>query len=204
MCVRACLCFCVSDPDSYHIWHKVVVFWRLCPVSCSNSFPVMAGRTSAPRCSQPWLLQYLHVYAHNFHLLFLEQSAAGAWREAPGTTVSRAQLGFHDWEAGPDYARLGRGSWRGWFFFSSRPSQGFWWRAGSKRGPLGICTSLPSERCFTRVRSVVAAYSWSNWPGPSSLIDFRYITKSIVRVQIWSKPFLMWLIINWYVYNNYF
>lgn len=44
--------------------------------------------------------------------------------------VSRAQLGFHDWEAGPDYARLG---WRGvvgggvvdLVFFSSRPSQGF-------------------------------------------------------------------------------
>lgn len=46
------------------------------------------------------------------------------------TAVSRAQLGFHDWEAGPDYARLG---WRGVVgegvvdsvFFSSRPSQGF-------------------------------------------------------------------------------
>lgn len=124
MCVRACLCFCVSDPDSYRIWHKVVVFWRLCPVSCSNSFPVMAGRTSAPRCSQPWLLQYLHVYAHNFHLLFLEQSAAEAWRETRGTAVSRAQLGFHDWEAGPDYARLGwrgvvggEGGWWIWFSF---------------------------------------------------------------------------------------
>lgn len=182
MCVRACLCFCVSDPDSYRIWHKVVVFWRLCPVSCSNSFPVMAGRTSAPRCSQPWLLQYLHVYAHNFHLLFLEQSAAEAWRETRGTAVSRAQLGFHDWEAGPDYARLG---WRGvvgggvvdLVFFSSRPSQGFWWRAGSKRGALGICSSLPSERCFTRARSVVAAHSWANWLRPSSLIDFRYDTK---------------------------
>lgn len=62
-------------------------------------------------------------------------------------------------------------------FFSSRPSQGFWWRAGSKRGALGICSSLPSERCFTRVRSVVAPRSWANWLGPSSLIDFRYDTK---------------------------
>lgn len=149
MCVRACLCFCVSDPDSYRIWHKVVVFWRLCPVSCSNSFPVMAGRTSAPRCSQPWLLQYLHVYAHNFHLLFLEQSAAEAWRETRGTAVSRAQLGFHDWEAGPDYARLG---WRGvvgggvvdLVFFSSRPSQGFWWRAGSiSEGLWGSVRACP-------------------------------------------------------------
>lgn len=44
--------------------------------------------------------------------MFLEQSAAGAWREAPGTAVSRAQLGFHDWEAGPDYARLSGGELR--------------------------------------------------------------------------------------------
>lgn len=27
--------------------------------------------------------------------------------EAPGTAVSRAQLGFHDWEAASDYARAG-------------------------------------------------------------------------------------------------
>lgn len=88
VCLYVCVCarlrFCVLDPDSYHFWHKVVVFWRLCPVSCCNSFPVMAERTSAPRCSQPWLLQYLHVYAHNFHLLFLEQSAAGGLERSAG------------------------------------------------------------------------------------------------------------------------
>lgn len=158
MCVRACLCFCVSDPDSYHFWHKVVVFWRLCSVSCCNSFPVMAERTSAPRCSQPWLLQYLHVYAHNFHLLFLEQSAAGAWREAQRTAVSRAQLGFHDWEAGPDYARLGqRGGRRGGLVFSpSRPFQGFWLRAGGKRGLWRSVQTRSQERSFTSVRSFIA------------------------------------------------
>ena len=75
---------------------KWLFFWRLCSVSWRNSFPVMAARTSAPRCSQPWLLQYLHVYAHNFHLLFLEQSAASRGPER-STAVSRAQLGFHDW-----------------------------------------------------------------------------------------------------------
>lgn len=149
MCACACLCFCVLDPDSYHFWHKVVVFWRLCSVSCCNSFPVMAGRTSALRRSQPWLLQYLHVYAHNFHLLFLEQSAAGAWREARGTAVSRTQLGFHDWEAGPDYAQVGGGEEREGggelAFFPSRPSEGFWQRAGRKRGLWGCVQARPQR-----------------------------------------------------------
>lgn len=157
MCVCACLCFCVLHCDSYHFWHKVVVFWRLCSVSCCNSFPVMAERTSAPRCSQPWLLQYLHVYAHNFHLLFLEQSAAGAWREAQGTAVSRAQLGFHDWEAGPDYARLsGEEGGEGVGFLSFKALSRFLTEGWKRARALGSCASSPSERSFTRVRSVIA------------------------------------------------
>lgn len=51
-------------------------------------------------------MQYLLVYADNFSICcFLEQSATEAWGEV--RAVSRTQLGFHDWEAGPDYARLG-------------------------------------------------------------------------------------------------
>lgn len=64
----------------------------------------MMEGTSAPHCSQQRIRQYLHVCAHNFHLLFLEQSATGAWREALGIAISCAQLGFHDWDVGPDYA----------------------------------------------------------------------------------------------------
>lgn len=109
-------------------------------------------RTSAPCCYQPWLLQCLHVYAHSFHLLFLEQSATGAHREARGMVVSRSQLGFRDWEAGPDYTWLGLGERRVFFFFSSRPFQGFWWRAGRL---WGEAQARPQREASLRVRSVI-------------------------------------------------
>lgn len=40
-------------------------------------------------------------------------SSGGPGGEAPGTAVSRAQLGFHDWEAASDYARAGWGGVQG-------------------------------------------------------------------------------------------
>lgn len=49
----------------------------------------------------------------------------GGLERSTGMTVSCAQLGFHEWEAGPDYAQLcenGAGGHR--VFFSSRPTHG--------------------------------------------------------------------------------
>lgn len=136
--------------------------------------------------SAPWLLQYLHVYTHNFHLLFLEQSTTGASREARGIAASRAQLGFHDWEAGPDYAQLCEGGGGGgvvifFVFFSSRPSQGFWQRAGRKRGLRGSVQAGSWKEASPGWDQALWAsnppFSKSNWTGPNSLMNFRYITK---------------------------
>lgn len=147
------------------------------------------GKTSAPRRSQPWLLQYLHVYSHNFHLLYLEQSAAEARSEARGTALSPAQLGFHDWEAGPDYAWLELRERRVFFFsLSFFLLQGLLKVSGGEAP--GICSSLPTERGLLRVRSVITGqllHSWSNWPEPNSLMDFRYDTKSITILRFGQK-----------------
>lgn len=51
-----------------------------------------------------WWLEYLHVYAKNFHLLFLEQSES--LRQTEGIAATRAQLGFWWLEAGLDYLQL--------------------------------------------------------------------------------------------------
>lgn len=58
---------------------------------------------------------------------FWNNQQLGAWREARGTAVSRAQLGFHDW-GGWAWLCSSRGEGRGrggFVFFPSRPSQGF-------------------------------------------------------------------------------
>ena len=56
-----------------------------------------------------------------------------------------------------------------------------------------MCASSPSERSLTRVRSVTAGpvtplTPRSSWPGPNSLMDFRYITKkSIAKFKCGQK-----------------
>lgn len=58
---------------------------------------------------------------------FWNNLAAGGPGEKQGgrIAVSRAQLGFRDWEAGPDYVQNVEGRREGELvFFSSRPSQG--------------------------------------------------------------------------------
>lgn len=90
---------------------------------------------------------------------FWNNQQPGAWREARGTAVSRAQLGFHDWEAGPDYARLGGGGGRGGEgarFLSFKALSRFLTEGWERARALGIRASSPSERSFTRVRSATA------------------------------------------------
>lgn len=132
---------------------------------------------------------------------FWNNQQQGAWREAQGTAVSRAQLGFHDWEAGLDYARLRRrgGRGAGWWevggfrFLSFKALSRFLTAGWKKARALGMCASSPSERSLTRVRSVIA--------GPVTLLTpiqlarakltngFQIHYKINRKVQMWSKTF---------------
>ena len=121
---------------------------------------------------------------------FWNNQRQGCKQKRGEKAVSRAQLGFHDWEAGPDYARPGLGERRVFFFVSSRPSQGFW-------GLLGICTSLPSKRSLTK--GEISHYRlvtpfFIQLARAEVTNGFQIRCKINHKIQIWSKT--MWLIMR--------
>lgn len=178
-------------------------------------FHVVMASLRRPR--GPLLCAALSHDSCNIYMFTLTISICCFWnnqQQRPGEKrgellQSRTQLGFHDWEAGPDYARLGR----------ERGKEGRGFHFLSLQGPLKVpdggleeteglwaCVRAhrPEGSGFTGLRSVTAGPVTpltSALAGDKALMDFRYVTKSIAWFNCGQKHFnVANCDINWCVY----
>lgn len=160
-------------------------------------FHVVMASLRRPR--GPLLCAALSHDSCNIYMFTLTISICCFWnnqQQRPGEKrgellQSRTQLGFHDWEAGPDYARLGR----------ERGKEGRGFHFLSLQGPLKV----PDGGALGVCASSSARGKWLHWAeishcGPCNPAHlgpgwgqgtngFQICYKINRMVQLWSKTF---------------